>query len=80
MTYEQLQQIRIWLNLNKSQFARFLKVKQPMIVVWESGERLIPEYVGREIEFFQGLSQTKQQKYIKAALLPCSGSRTKIKG
>ena len=65
MIKEQFNQIRIELELNKSQFALLLKVKQPMIVKWESGERTIPDYIERELEFFQGLSQTKQQRYIQ---------------
>ncbi len=63
MNSERFQKIRTELGVNKSQFARLLGVKQPMIVKWESGGRNIPIYIEREIEFFQGLSQTKQQKY-----------------
>ena len=65
MTKEQLNKIRTDSDLNKSQLALLLKVKQPMIVKWESGDRTIPEYIERELEFFQGLSQTKQQRYIQ---------------
>ncbi|MCP4396143.1 MAG: helix-turn-helix transcriptional regulator [bacterium] len=65
MSSERFQKIRIELGINKSQFARLLRVKQPMIVKWESGGRNIPTYIEREIEFFQGLSQMKQQKYIQ---------------
>ncbi len=66
MTYQELNKIRTEYGLNKSQFALLLKVKQPMIIKWESGERTIPEYIERELEFFQGLSQSKQQRYIQA--------------
>jgi len=65
MIHKELNKIRMDLDLNKSQFALLLKVKQPMIVKWGSGDRTIPEYIERELEFFQGLSQTKQQKYIQ---------------
>lgn len=65
MNNQDFQKIRIELGLNKSQFALLLGVKQPMIVKWESGGRTIPDYIEREIEFFQKLNQTKQQKYIQ---------------
>lgn len=65
MNNQDFKKTRTDLDLNKSQFALLLKVKQPMIVKWESGERTIPEYIERELEFFQGLSQTKQQSYIQ---------------
>jgi len=64
MTKEQFKQIRTWYGLNKTQFAKLLKVSQPMVVKWES-ERDIPPYIERQLEFFQGLSHTKQQKYIQ---------------
>jgi len=67
MTAEQFKEIRKNLALNKSQMARLLGVRQPMIIKWESGQRTIPKYIEQAIFFFLGLSPKQQQLYAEGA-------------
>jgi len=67
MKAEQFTSIRKNLALNKSQMARLLGVRQPMIIKWEASQRAIPEYVEQSIYFFMGLNPKKQQHYLEAA-------------
>jgi len=50
MTGDELKKLRIKAQLSQADLASLLGVKQPRVSDWESGARLIPEYINKMIE------------------------------
>jgi len=62
---EQLKQFRARWNLTQDQISQLLGVRQPAWHMWESGKRDVPEYVVKEISFFDRLSRREQNKELE---------------
>jgi transcriptional regulator with XRE-family HTH domain len=65
MTKEELKQFREALELSQQKISLLLGIQQSAYCMYETGEREIPRYIGREISFFSRLSQREKDKDLK---------------
>jgi len=63
---DNLKQFRASWNLTQEQVSQLLGVTQPAWHMWESGKRDVPEYVVKEISFFDRMTKREQEKEIQA--------------
>lgn len=59
---EELKQFRVNWGLTQEEVSVLLGVRQPAWNMWETGKRNVPEYVVKEMSFFERLSKREQEK------------------
>ena len=64
MKKDDLKTFRESLKMSQQTISLLLGVTQSAYNFYETGKREIPEYIQREIAFFQALSKREQQRFI----------------
>jgi len=62
---DRVKEFRARWGLTQQEVSAMLGVKQPAWHTWETGKREVPEYVVKEMAFFERLSKREQDKELR---------------